>query len=58
VTGGPGNDLSPGGGRRRVVARGVRRKEIDQRMLIQALLMIAKDLERGDAAETDDKKEV
>lgn len=56
MTEGPENDLSLGGGRghrRRVVARGVRRKDIDHRLLIQALLMIAKDLERVDVLERD-----
>jgi hypothetical protein len=33
---------------RRVVAQGVPRGEIDQGLIIQALLMIAKDRERGD----------
>jgi hypothetical protein len=54
------NNLDPGGGPthgRRVVARGVRRAQIDDRMLIHALLMIAKDLEREEAAERKGEKE-
>ena len=50
-TAGRKGDLGPGGGPgpgRRVVARGVRRRKIDERTLIEALLMIAKDLD-GDA---------
>ncbi|MEY9857636.1 hypothetical protein ABH935_003244 [Catenulispora sp. GAS73] len=35
---------------RRVVARGVPRREVDEGLLIQALLMIAKDSERGDVS--------
>lgn len=35
---------------RRVVARGKPRREIDERLIIQALLMIAKDLERGNTS--------
>lgn len=35
---------------RRVVARGVQRREIDEGLIIQALLMIAKDLERSNAS--------
>jgi hypothetical protein len=59
VTDDPKHDLGRGGGvaGRRVVARGVRRKEIDHRLLIQALLMIAKDLEREDEAESGGEKE-
>lgn len=43
--GGPANRRRHG----RVVARGAARREIDERLIIQALLMIAKDLERRDA---------
>ena len=49
ASGGRKGDLGPRGGPgpgRRVVARGVRRKKIDDRMLIAALLMIAKDLDQ------------
>jgi hypothetical protein len=61
ATAGPENDLSPGGGRgrqRRVVARGVRRAQIDDKLLIQMLLMIAKDLERDGAADRDIEEDV
>jgi hypothetical protein len=52
VTGGRKSDLGPGGGPvpRRVVARGVRRRTVDDKMLIHALLMIAKELDQDTAA--------
>lgn len=52
-SGGRKGGLGPGTGpaSRRVVARGVRRKRIDDRMLIQALLMVAKELDQDTALE-------
>lgn len=55
--GGRKRDPGPGGGPgfgRRVVARGVRRGKIDERTLIEALMMIAKDLEQDGASGSHD----
>lgn len=41
---------------RRLVARSVPRKEVDYRLIVQALLMIAEDLQRDEAAEKDAKE--
>ena len=42
---------------RRVVARGAQRGELNEGLIIQALLMIAKDLERGNRAGCIEKSE-